>query len=310
VHARARTPTHTHTHTRTHAHTTLAHTFTHSRAHTLPCSHCLVKVHVVRGPTAKKSTLLFVDLAGSERLQRTGNAGSAKLEAQSINSSLSALGRVIKALGAQCKGKVHIPYRDAPLTMLLRESFGGKSCTSVVINVAAEAEHADETVFSLKFGERMGLVRNAPTVVVNSSSDSGNKERVEQLLERARQELASMAAEGQGGGFVDGAPNSEVQSLKGNMQKLADAEREIQELVVEITEAKSRPPPGADAASNTASQEQKLRRLSEQADVFRGIVERQQTIKTLWALPTPAFRRKAAEVKELQGHLTLLLPGD
>lgn len=247
-----------------------------------------------------------MDLAGSERLQRTGNAGSAKLEAQSINSSLSALGRVIKALGAQGKGKAHVPYRDAPLTMLLRESFGGKSCTSVVINVAAEAEHADETVCSLKFGERMGLVRNAPTVVVNSSSDSGSKEHVERLLQGARQELAQMVVEGQGGGFVDGAPNSEVQSLKGNMRKLADTERDIQELVVEITEAKSRPLPSADGVCATASQEQKLRRVSEQAEVFRGIVERQQTIKTLWAMPTPAFRRKAAEVKELEGHLTLL----
>ena len=43
-----------------------------------------------------------------------------------------------------------------------------------------------------------------------------------------------------------------------------------------------------------------------QADVFRGLVERQQTIKTLWSLPTPAFRRKAAEVRELEGRVTLL----
>lgn len=269
-------------------------------------SHCLVKVHV-RASAAKKSTLLFVDLAGSERLQRTGNSGSAKVEAQSINSSLSALGRVIKALGAQGKGgKAHVPYRDTPLTMLLRDSFGGKSCTAVVINVAAEAEHADESVCSLKFGERMGLVRNAPTVVVSSGpSDAASRERVEQMLEGARKELKQMAVDGQGGGFVDGAPNSEVESLKSNMRKLADAEREVQQLVVDITEAKSCAPRGD--AQDTALLEQKLRRLSEQAEVFRGIVERQQTIKTLWALPTPAFRRKVAEVKELEGHLTLLL---
>ena len=50
-------------------------------------------------------------------------------QATSINTSLTALGRVIKALGAR-KGE-HVPYRDAVLTMLLRDSFGGKSCTSV-----------------------------------------------------------------------------------------------------------------------------------------------------------------------------------
>ena len=50
-------------------------------------------------------------------------------QATSINTSLTALGRVIKALGAR-KGE-HVPYRDAVLTMLLRDSFGGKACTSV-----------------------------------------------------------------------------------------------------------------------------------------------------------------------------------
>ena len=93
-------------------------------------SHCLVKVHVRSkggGGTPRLSTFLFVDLAGSERVDRTGAEGDAFTEAQSINSSLSALGRVIKSLGtARGKGGAHVPYRDATLTMLLRDSFGGK----------------------------------------------------------------------------------------------------------------------------------------------------------------------------------------
>eukprot|EP01050_Picozoa_sp_SAG11_P017970 SAG11_NODE_2651_length_3125_cov_2.178453_3_plen_255_part_00 len=119
-------------------------------------SHCLVKVHLVRQAGAggqSRIRLLFVDLAGSERTKKTGVEGSAKAEAVSINGSLSALGRVIKALGGKRGG--HVPYRDAPLTMLLRDSLGGKSCTTVVINVAAEAEHREETVCSLRFGQRM-----------------------------------------------------------------------------------------------------------------------------------------------------------
>ena len=117
-------------------------------------SHCLVKVHVTRSDATStrtsRVTLLFVDLAGSERLHRTQAEGNAKAEAQSINASLSALGRIIKALGSRAGGQgaggaPHVPYRDSPLTMLLRDSLGGKSCTSVVINVAAEAEHCDES---------------------------------------------------------------------------------------------------------------------------------------------------------------------
>ena len=52
---------------------------------------------------------------------------------------------MIKALGGRGGGggHAHVPYRDAALTMLLRDSFGGKSCTSVVINVACEAEHVE-----------------------------------------------------------------------------------------------------------------------------------------------------------------------
>ena len=59
-------------------------------------------------------------------------------QATSINTSLTALGRVIKALGAR-KGE-HVPYRDAVLTMLLRDSFGGKSCTSVRHTAANPAD--------------------------------------------------------------------------------------------------------------------------------------------------------------------------
>ncbi|KAK7386055.1 hypothetical protein VNO78_32126 [Psophocarpus tetragonolobus] len=51
----------------------------------------------------KDSTLSFVDLAGSERVKKSGSTRSQLKEAQSINTSLSALGDVISALssGAQ-----------------------------------------------------------------------------------------------------------------------------------------------------------------------------------------------------------------
>ena len=64
----------------------------------------------------------------------------------------------------------HVPYRDASLTMLLRDSFGGGSCTSVVINVAGETTHVDETACSLRFGERMSVVRNEPTRVLGDAN--------------------------------------------------------------------------------------------------------------------------------------------
>ena len=57
------------------------------------------------------------------------------LEAQSINLSLTCLGKVVVALqqadtseGAQN----HIPYRDSKLTRLLQNSLGGNSYTSLL----------------------------------------------------------------------------------------------------------------------------------------------------------------------------------
>jgi len=43
-------------------------------------------------------------------------------EAKNINTSLSALGRVINALS---KGGGFVPYRDSALTMLMKESLSG-----------------------------------------------------------------------------------------------------------------------------------------------------------------------------------------
>ncbi|EOD10694.1 hypothetical protein EMIHUDRAFT_49124, partial [Emiliania huxleyi CCMP1516] len=114
-------------------------------------SHCLIRVqctHVERGGRSQKRTLLFVDLAGSERIAKSLAAGPRQKEAASINQSLTALGRVVKELNER---SAHVSYRDSALTMLLRSSFDGPSCTAVVVNVASEEAHAEETICSLRF---------------------------------------------------------------------------------------------------------------------------------------------------------------
>lgn len=199
-----------------------------------------------------------------------------------------------------------MPYRDAALTMLLRDSFGGKSCTSVVINVAGEAGHAEETICSLRFGERMSVVRNAPTVVVVNGDDAADAatepDTVQSALQLARRELEDMRAHGLGGGFVPGAPKSEVKSLAEGMRKLSETDREIKQLVERIAEVR-----GGGEGNHATALECRLKNVVAQRDVYRSVVERQQTIKYLWSVPTPGFRRKAAEVKELEGRLTLAL---
>ena len=105
-------------------------------------SHCLVRVHctLVEGGRTQKRLFLFVDLAGSERIKKSEVTGARAKEASSINQSLTALGRVVKELNER---SAHVSYRDSALTMLLRASFDGPSCTSVVVNVSGAAEHAE-----------------------------------------------------------------------------------------------------------------------------------------------------------------------
>ena len=108
-------------------------------------SHALVHLHLVQNAGGKviRRHFLFVDLAGSERIERSGVEGAGKKQAVAINSSLSVLGKVIKEL---LSGSRHVSFRDSTLTQLLRAAFSGRSCTAVVVNIAAEEAHLDETV--------------------------------------------------------------------------------------------------------------------------------------------------------------------
>lgn len=67
-----------------------------------------------------------MDLAGSERVKSTGAEGVTLKEAQTINKSLFTLAQVIMALTQAGNSKAaHVPYRNAKITELLSDSFGG-----------------------------------------------------------------------------------------------------------------------------------------------------------------------------------------
>ena len=111
-----------------------------------------------RNGTVKKGKLYLVDLAGSEKIRKTGASGARLDEAKMINQSLSALGLVIKKLTET--NSTHIPYRDSKLTRLLQESLGGNAKTALVICCSPSSFNHDETVSTLRFGERAKRVKN------------------------------------------------------------------------------------------------------------------------------------------------------
>jgi len=112
--------------------------------------------------TAKTGKLFLVDLAGSEKISKTGATGLTLEQAKNINKSLTTLGMVINNL---TDGKSnHIPYRDSKLTRVLQESLGGNSKTSLIITCSPSIYNHQETISTLRFGERAKRIKNKPKI--------------------------------------------------------------------------------------------------------------------------------------------------
>jgi len=125
--------------------------------------------------------LNLVDLAGSERLKKSESIGVRLKEALHINTSLTALGKVIMALDPSSENS-HIPYRDSKLTRVLQNSLGGNSFTTVIATVHPVAKFYEECLSSLQFANRCRNVRNNPRV--NYVEDSEDKDRkIRKLME-------------------------------------------------------------------------------------------------------------------------------
>ena len=264
-------------------------------------SHCLIHVHLVTNSNGvvSKRQLLFVDLAGSERIAKSKVEGTREKEAVGINKSLTVLGRVIKALGSR-GGKQHIPYRDSTLTMLLKSSFGGKSCTTCVINVASESEHAEETVCSLRYGGRMTRVQNNATVVVGQDA-SGMVDGMMFSLEQARVDLQGMESRGMGPRFAPNADPTAISSMKRNF-KLGDTiQRKLRVAQQELIEARAR---GSSDSCDSISR--RVKDLKFQLENNRMIVLRQKNIKNFYQEPKGAWKSKKAEIQELEAQMQML----
>ncbi|XP_075405951.1 kinesin-like protein KIF27 isoform X3 [Tenrec ecaudatus] len=134
----------------------------------------------------------FVDLAGSERVTKTGNTGERFKESIQINSGLLALGNVISALGDPRRKSSHIPYRDAKITRLLKDSLGGSAKTVMITCVSPSSSDFDESLNSLKYANRARNIRNKPTV--NFSPDSDRMDEMELEIKLLREALQSQQA--------------------------------------------------------------------------------------------------------------------
>ena len=157
-------------------------------------SHAIFSVAVVQNDrvngTTRSSVLTFADLAGSERLSKSASDGTRKLEAASINRSLSALGNVVQALA---KNLPHIPYRDSKLTRILQHALGGSCHTTMICTVYPLKSNYDETLSTIQFAHRCRNIINQPRVSIIDLSSADLESKIRRLtseLADARTQLS------------------------------------------------------------------------------------------------------------------------
>lgn len=144
-------------------------------------SHAVLQLHLGKiGPRRKKlehSRLTFIDLAGSERGADTAASSRAtRLEGAEINSSLLALKEVIRAL-ASGDSLTHVPFRGSKLTQVLKESFVGDNCRSVMIAcISPNIGNCEQTLSTLRYADRV-KERNPETGEVSHAIKSKSSKR-------------------------------------------------------------------------------------------------------------------------------------
>lgn len=186
-------------------------------------SHTVFSITITQSDRSTGTTvsgrLNLVDLAGSERLKKSESQGARLKEALHINTSLTALGKVIMALEstATAAEKVHIPYRDSKLTRILQNSLGGNSYTVLLAAIHPCGSYYDECLSTLQFANRCRNVTNNPRVnYIGTGTELEDKDKkIKRLTEEIlllRSRLAQFERNG-GGGLTGLALAEKFQSM-------------------------------------------------------------------------------------------------
>ena len=133
----------------------------------------LEKISAITNAVNVQAVLNFIDLAGSERAdshpggdrKNSPSAGgfgndAKKLqkEGQHINKSLFFLTQVISMRASGTSD--HIPYRNSPLTKILKISLGGNSRTAIILCITPAMKQQETTSMTLRFGLNAKKIKN------------------------------------------------------------------------------------------------------------------------------------------------------
>ena len=128
-------------------------------------SHAIIEISLKRPATngrlvSSGAKLSFIDLAGSERGADTVEQDKqTRMDGAEINKSLLALKECIRALDQQLD---HTPFRGSKLTQVLKDSFVGANCMTLMIaNISPSSASVEHTLNTLRYAYRVRELRGA-----------------------------------------------------------------------------------------------------------------------------------------------------
>jgi len=131
----------------------------------------------------------------------------------------------------------HIPYRDSKLTRLLQESLGGNSKTTLMLNCSVSSYNENETISTLRFGQRAKRIKNQAKVNLQHSPEDLKRMlevvKKDLVLEQAR--VADLEQMLQSGATLEGRPES-VEVPQQGMQELMAIREDLEGQLEELTE--------------------------------------------------------------------------
>lgn len=179
-------------------------------------NHCSSRSHTVfRIAYGSNICIDFVDLAGSERLVKE-KEGKLVPETKAINKSLFFLTQVISKLAGEPVsalegGSQHIPYRNSPLTKILRASLTGKARSLLILCVHPCKSQLEHSLKTLSFGLKalkiefpgmeqkiMKNIKNESFLMESNLKALNEKEKKIKELESLVRKLAEMVVFYQG----------------------------------------------------------------------------------------------------------------
>ena len=155
-----------------------------------------------------------------------GATGARLKEAQAINSGLLTLSRVIEALS---KKKKSIPFRDAILTWILKDSLAGNTKTTLLIALSPHLFNRDETVTTCRFGARCKSIKMK--VYANQEMTPAQMKAMIKKLraenERLQEELELATGTGKNGKKKKGMSAEDEELLENYKNKIEDLHDEV-----------------------------------------------------------------------------------